>query len=118
MASIIIEGHGGPKDTATNMDFGTHAHGDTTAHTRNLTIDNPGTKVLHWSAVISANGNWLTLSAMSGQVAVNSQATITSTAQTGSLAVGDYTADLTFALTTGNAQVNKLITATVTIASS
>jgi hypothetical protein len=117
MASVIIEGHGGPKDSATNMDFGTQNHGDTTPHTRDLLINNNGNKVLHWSAVITAGGNWLTLSVMSGQVAANSQETITATAQTGSLAVGNYTANLTFTLTEGNAQVNELLTATVTITS-
>ena len=117
MSSIAIQGHGGPKDSKTNMDFGTQKHGDTTPLTRDLWIINDGSKVLQWRAVITAGGNWLTLSAMSGQVAVNSHETITATAQTGSLAVGNYTAMFTFTWTAGNAQVHTTLTATVTITS-
>lgn len=113
----IPAGHGGPKVSPTSLDFGTRTQGDTTPKNLPLVISNGGSQQLNWSAVITAGGNWLTLSAMSGQVAVNSQETITAKAQTGSLTVGNYTANLTFTLTEGNAQVNEIVTATVTITS-
>jgi Viral BACON domain len=113
----IPAGHGGPKVSPTNLDFGTQTQGDTTPKNLPLVISNKGSQKLNWSAGIIGNRNWLTLSVMSGQVAANSQETITAKAQTGSLAVGNYMVDLTFALTEGNAQVNELVTATVTITS-
>ncbi len=116
MASIItdrIVGHGGPKQSSTNMDFG--RFGDTLPKTQNLVIDNPGNQALHWTANITQNANWLTLSATSGQVAANSQNTIIATAQNNSLASGHYSATLTFALTEGNAHLNIILTAEVDV---
>jgi len=115
MATLTIEGHGGPKDTSTNMDFGTQNQGDTTPHTRQILINNNGNKQLNWSTTVTSGSNWLSLSPASGQIAANSQQTTTATAQTGSLGVGNYTADMVFKLVEGGGQLNELLTATVTI---
>src|SRR5712692_1899818 len=94
-------GHGGPKISPTNLDFGTQTQGNTTP--KNLPIDviNDGSQQLNWSTSIISGANWFSLSTSSGQVAANSQVTITAIAQTGSLGVGTYNAEVTFKLVEG-----------------
>lgn len=111
----IPTGHGGPKVSPTNLDFGTQTQGNTTPKHLPIVISNDGSQQLNWSASFISGSNWLTLSVTSGRVAANSQETITATAQTGSLGVGNYTAQMTFKLVEGGAQLNELVTATVAV---
>jgi hypothetical protein len=108
-------GHGGPKISPTNLDFGTQIHGNTTPKNLSIAVINDGSQQLDWSATIISGANWFSLSTYSGQVAANSQETITATAQTGSLGVGTYNAQVTFKLVEGGAQLNQLVTATVKV---
>ena len=97
------------------MDFGTQTHGDTTPHTRDVLITNDGNKKLDWTVTVTSGSNWLSFNPASDQIAAHSQETTTASAQTGSLATGDYTAQMVFNLVEGSSQLNKYLTATVTI---
>jgi hypothetical protein len=113
MATLTLEGHGGPKQSQTNLDFG--IRGDALPKTQPILIKNNGNKQLNWSASITSGSNWLSLSPSSAQIAPNSQETITATAQTNSLGAGNYTANLVFKFSEGGGQLNEFITADVAV---
>ncbi len=80
-------------------------------------LKNTGGTSTAWTAAISYGGGgsgWLSLSSISGTLAAGAQTSLTLNCATGSLAIGTYTATVTFTAATGGATATIGVTFTVT----